>query len=107
MSRLMTIKELYSLLLHTQKLPSPQTLPHAKPERQVRVARSVLERMEQVATACGISPSEAWTEAASTWVSQRQRDMDELETPSAKLIKQSMHRIWNVIDAQMSELRER
>lgn len=129
MSRLMTISELYALLLHEPKAlelpknrwrapivlnrdspmlwmaPRPPATP--PPARPVPIAERVWRGMEEVAAACGITEIEAWTEAAQTWIVQRQRDMEELASPAGQALSSAVRHVWSVIDDQMGDLRRR
>ncbi len=142
MSRLMTMSELYSLMLNMpeppkpvgamaqEKNPVPATIalnrrepvlwvnPHhpafsfaPSQEKQpaapghTTVAPQTCRALEDLAQACGISATDAWTEAAHLWIAQRQRDVVELATPAGRELSRAVSRVWSVIDEQLRELR--
>jgi hypothetical protein len=137
MSRVMTMSELYSLMLSDQAMVKPvgasareknpmptqvalnervpmlwvnparhqRTAAVAAPLHQMGVVAATQQALAAVAAACGISASDAWTEAANLWIAQRQRDMEELATPSGQALAGTVMRVWSVIDDQMRELR--
>jgi hypothetical protein len=82
--------------------PSPP-----EPRRQVPVAPEIAGRMAEVAAASGLDEHEAWSEAAETWIAQRQHDMLELATPDGRTLARAVQRVWTTIDEQMGELRVR
>ena len=125
MSRVLTISELYGLLLQEPKAlefsnptirpiqlnrgstvfwaaPEP---PVARPARRVGIAAPVMHMMEVVADACGITEVDAWTEAAHAWMVQRQCDMADLATPNGQELALQVRRIWSTIDEQMGDIR--
>ncbi len=131
MARMMTISELYGLLLqHPHVLdqltdgstpialstrsallwsatrPTPRGLDGKSPV-MVRVASRVKQIMDDVATAWGITEVDAWSDAAMLWVAQRQRDMEELSSPAGETLASAVRQIWSVIDEQMSDIRGR
>jgi hypothetical protein len=73
--------------------------------KQPAVAPQTRRALEELAQACGISASDAWTEAAHLWINQRQRDVAELSTPAGRELSHAVSRIWCVIDEQLRELR--
>jgi hypothetical protein len=136
MSRLMTLGELYSLLLQTDTEvmvvekqsphPAPVLLnqhspafwvgprtedgsipdaPQPKLARHVRVAGQVMELMGRFAESRGIRPDEAWTEAAHNWIAQRQWDVRDLATPAGRELALAVGRSWDIVDAQLADLR--
>ena len=139
MSRLMTLSELYSLLLHieaegktitvTASHPAPVLLNRASPAlwvgpglgaqaapptmptqpkatRHVEVATHVVDLMQRVAQASGISANDAWTEAAQHWIAQRQQDVQELATPAGRELAHAVRHTWATIDDQLRDLHE-
>jgi len=74
-------------------------------EKQPAVAPQTRRALEELAQACGISASDAWTEAAHLWINQRQRDVAELSTPAGRELSHNVSRVWCVIDEQLRELR--
>lgn len=139
MSRLVTMSELYGLLLQydIHKAPAeggdaknawpapmalntqspvlwvgplaqvPVTPPPPPARRQVPVAPDLADQMAAVAAASGLNTDEAWSEAAQTWIAQRQQDMRELTTPDGRALARAVQRVWTTIDDQMSDLRAR
>jgi len=135
MSRLVTMSELYGLLLQydIHKAPTegdaknawpapmllstqspvlwvgpmgaPSSTPPPEPRRRVPVALEIAERMAEVAAASGLNEHEAWSEAAQTWIAQRQHDMHELATPDGRALAHAVQRVWTTIDDQMRDLR--
>ena len=136
MSRVMTMSELYTLMLSDQAqmkptgarlgqknpLPDQIVLNANRPtlwvnpahQRQAApppaayqagVAPALQQAVADIAAACGINAGDAWTEAAHLWLAQRQRDMDDLATPSGQALAATVSRTWSVIDEQMRELR--
>ena len=135
MSRLMTLSELYSLLLHidteakvipvTNAQPTSVLLNEHQPTfwvgaraaadhkrrpkspRQVQVASQVMDMMGRFAESRGISVNDAWTEAAHHWIAQRQQDVQDLTTPTGRKLAHAVQQSWTTIDAQLAELRTR
>jgi hypothetical protein len=136
MSRLLTMTELYSLVLHYDIHKAPDdadngknTLPQALalntqspvlwvgsgtevpsrraslPPRRVGIAPELADRMHDLAAESGLSEAEAWSEAAQTWIAQRQHDMLELASPVGRTLAAAVQRVWLTIDDQMRELR--
>ncbi|SRR5579875_1620090 len=139
MSRLLTMSELYRLLLECDLHKSPQELrttknslppamplndqspilwtgpqpeahpmsPPAPAQRHITVAADLADAMDDLAEASGLSAGEAWSEAAQVWIAQRRHDMQELTSPAGRELSQAVQRVWNIIDAQMLELRDK
>lgn len=136
MSRLLTMTELYRLVLEydihkapddagntKNALPQPMALNTQSPvlwvgssmapvrpplpPRRVGVAPELAEMMHDLAEESGLSEAEAWSEAAHTWIAQRQHDMVELASPPGRALAAAVQRVWTTIDDQMRELREK
>jgi hypothetical protein len=132
-SRLLTISELYSLLLHDDTKPliasvassknsGPIAMPIATQEsviwmpalspkttnntRQVNVPSPIMHAMESFARDSGITESDAWADAAQAWLIQRQRDKEELESPNGRELAQVVTQIWSRIDEQLKDIRK-
>ena len=78
----------------------------SKSPRQVQVAGQLLDLMHHVAQASGLSPNEAWSDAAQSWIAQRQCDMQELASPNGRELATAVKRVWSTIDEQLRDLRE-
>jgi hypothetical protein len=137
MSHLLTMTELYSLVLEydihkapneegsmknalsqpkaysapslvlgmTSGVASPFVRP-PQPPRRVAVAPDLAALMHDLAADSGLSEAEAWSEAAQTWIAQRQH-MAELASPTGRELAAAVQRVWTTIDDQMRELREK
>ena len=139
MSRLLTMSELYALLLDfpdlgisaqnsgDEKNARVMQLNHQSPifwekpqgasvglsrrtsqpksPHQVQVAGRLLDLMHHVAQASGLSENEAWSNAAQTWIAQRQHDMQELASPAGRELARAVQHVWSTIDEQMRDLR--
>lgn len=138
MSRLLTMSELYSLLLHHHDLGKPESIESneknsivsgvqldvqspvlwvgppsqprhtPKPERmphRVKISAGLLDAMEGIAAASGLSEGEAWAEAAEAWILQRQNDLDDLASPAGREIARVVQHVWSTIDDQLRDLR--
>ena len=139
MSRLLTVSELYTLVLESSELNKrsgayvqeknhlvtpvvrdvqpPQhwrrsinatrgRVPLQFPVKPAGVAPAMAAAVAALAESCGMSDGQAWTEAAQLWMMQRQRDVEELASPTGQEFARRVQHTWSVIDEQMDAIRD-